>query len=76
MSAEWAALLQAVWAAIVAALVQPWAAAVFGAFMAGWAMGASKNKTAISEIARGVAVGVSAGAFIWFVQRIIDGGAA
>lgn len=56
------------------AVLQPAAAYIVGAFWGGYAIGASKNKTALIEIGRGVGAGIVAGLIVYAAQRMIGGG--
>lgn len=57
----------------IVGLLHPFAAAAVGFFWAGWQMGAAKNRTAFSEIGRGIISGVAAWAVVALVQLVIGG---
>lgn len=57
-------------------LMQPYVAVGVGSFVGGFAMGASKNRTAFAEIGRSVFYGIVAGGAIWIIQRLAEGGGA
>lgn len=55
------------------ALLQPLAAGVVGGAVGGFALGASRNRTAFAEIARGLFFGVVAGVLVWLLQAAFGG---
>lgn len=76
MSPELLNFLTSTGAFIVSLLLRPDAAIMVGAFWAGYAIGANKNKTALAEIARGLFAGFAAGAAVYVLQLVIRTGGA
>lgn len=76
MPPEIVSWLSATGALIVSWLLRPDAAILVGAFWAGYAIGANKNKTALAEIARGLFAGFAAGAAVYVLRIIIRTGGA
>lgn len=56
------------------ALLQPAAAGIVGGFFGGYTIGASKNKSALVEIVRGIVAGVAAGGVVLLIQMTVGGG--
>ena len=74
MTEQALAWLAATWALVMVGLLQPWAAACVGAFVGGYVIGESKNRTAIAELSRGLVSGLVAFLAVWAIQQLLRGG--
>lgn len=74
MPPEITAFLASVWSFLAWGLLQPYAAIGVGCFVAGFAIGASKQRTAFTELGRGVFFGLVAGGFVALVQLAVSRG--
>jgi len=76
MPPEVSTFASALAALILVQMAQPYAAVGVGCFVGGYAIGASKNRTAFAELGRGLFFGILAGLVVWLLQQALIGGGA